>query len=175
MYPITSNDFLSAMFELRPVRVALIIWSTGWGSLLLVAWREDDIYEGLLRDPGHMIGDFFMLPIAGLLITQFYRGVVEARLVVMNQKITHVALLCSSFTTIGVTFYSVWISQNYQGVWSLPHTVFIWFFSYVLITFLIKGAIQLSRNSSPRMCATYTGVMLAMGIHLSLKPAIFGI
>ncbi len=174
MYPITRNDFLRPMFALRPVWVALIVLSTGWGSLLLISWREGDIYEGLLRDPGHMIGDFVMLPLAALLITQFYQSVADPHPLAVSHRITHIALLGSASTTVGVTFYSISISQNYQGVWSVPHTAFIWFFAYVLATFLIKGALQLSRDSTSRWYAMYGGVVLAVAVHLVLKPAVLG-
>ncbi len=74
------GDFLRPLFALHSLGVALVIWATEWGSLLLIAWGANTSAAGFLRHPGYMIGDFFVLPLAGLLVARFYRSAPAAYL-----------------------------------------------------------------------------------------------
>ena len=139
----TRDDFLSPLLTLHPLGVALVIWGTGWGSLLLIAWGTDMGAADFLRHPGYMVGDFFVLPLAGLLIAHFYRSASGALPAGVGGRVTVLAVSIATLSTVAATLFSVFISEHYHGAWSVPHTIFIWFIAYVLAGFFIRGGLRL--------------------------------
>ena len=139
----TRDDFLSPLLTLHPLGVALVIWGTGWGSLLLIAWGTDMGAADFLWHPGYMIGDFFVLPLAGPLIAHFYRSASGALPAGVGGRVTVLAVSIATLSTVAATLFSVFTSEHYHGAWSVPHTIFIWFIAYVLAGFFIRGGLRL--------------------------------
>jgi len=165
---VTKNDFLNRLFASRPLFAALLIWATGWGTLLLLAWRADSLFE-FFRNPKFMISDFLLLPACGFLVARFYRSVEEPVLLAASAKVTRISLALATISAVLATMYSIFISNNYGGVWSVPHTLFIWFIAYMLIGFFVRSALQLRVHSTRTSWLYPIGVALAMIGH-----AIFG-
>jgi len=72
----TQNDFFNSLFLLNPFFVAFLTWFWGFGSLVIYAIRTESVSTLLLKHPGIMIGDFFLIPFSMFLITYFYQRVV---------------------------------------------------------------------------------------------------
>lgn len=137
----TQNDFLHPLLILSPFIVYLIILSCGFGSLVLVAIRTKSIRNALIKNPAFMVGDVFLLPAAGGLITFFYQQIVHPIPVTTNPTWTTVTLIVSLFITLffGVKFKFL----NKRIMWWLPHGILHWFFMYLFLTFVTKGLFQL--------------------------------
>jgi len=170
----TYRDSLLALFTLRPIVVAGVILVTGWGSLLLIAWGTDSITEVFLKNPGFMIGDFLLLPFAGFLIARFYRQSAKFRIPLISKRWTYVAVLLATFVTIIGTLYSTLISGSYHGLWSVPHTLFIWVMTYMVASFLLNGFASLRSRSKPSLWISYLGVLGAIAAHVTIKLSVGG-
>ena len=166
------NDFLRPLRLLHPVVVAGLVWATGWGTLLLIAWRTDTITAEFLRSPGHMIGDLVLLPAGGFLIASFYRRTAEPPPSVGSGRITYAAVALASLVTVTTTVYSIGVSGNYQGLWSVPHTVFIWMIAYVLISYFFRGLGRLLSRPARSLWLNYLGVTAVVSTHIALKLAL---
>lgn len=164
---VTKNDILSRLVASRPIIVALLVWATGWGTLLLLAWRTDGLVE-FFRNPKFMVSDFFLLPACGFLVARFYRSVEKPVPLATSPKVTLIALALATTSAILATAYSIFVSHNY-GAWSVPHTLFIWFIAYMLIGFFVRSVLQLRAQSTRSRWAYPIAVALAMIGH-----AIFG-
>jgi len=169
----TQNDFLNPLFSLPPIVVALIIWFTGWGSLVLIAWRTNSVSTALLKHPGFMIGDFLLLPLAGFLITYFYQSVSNPVTSLASMKFTYFAIIFAVLCTMLATLGSIFITKNYHGIWSVPHTIFIWFMVYILASFIPRGFFQLIHVPSTKLWIVGLLVLFFAISHLAL-PLIFG-
>ena len=165
----THNDFLKGLFATHPLLVAGVVLVTGWGSLLLIAWQSDAITNVLIKSPGFMIGDLILLPFAGLLITKFYQQIIDPTASVTSKRVPYAALILATLATIGATVYSMLVSGNYHGLWSVPHTIFIWFMAYIMIVFLFKGLVYLSSHPARYLWFNYLGVIAAVSVHIMLK------
>ena len=151
--------------------VALVIWASGWGSLLLIAWRTEAVTSVLLRSPGYMIGDFLMLPLAGFLIARYYRTHGSPHLLENAARATLLAISIATLATITLTLFSLLISQHYHGVWSVPHTLFIWLIACILTGFFLRSTPRLWSNRTWSSYFPYVSVVLALVVHISLKLA----
>jgi len=164
----TQNDFLNPVFTLNPVLVAMLAWFWGFGSLVLVAVRTNAVSSALLRHPGFMIGDFFLIPLACLLMTYFYQTVDHPIPLVTSPKWNYVAVLALVLASISA------IRFDLVSLWWIPHLAFYWFMAYALITFLGKGLLQLvlaGEKSFPWLI--WFGVLMAISIH-EVLGVIFG-
>lgn len=170
----TQNDFLNPVLSLTPSLVAVIIWFAGWGSLFLIAWRTDSITSVLLKHPGFMVGDFVLLPLAGFLVAYFYQSADSVLDLMRSKKWDYFSIIFATLFTIVATSYSIFISKHYQGIWSIPHTIFIWFIIYILANFLSKGSYQLLYKPNRYLWMIYIGVLIAISFHIIIKLSIFG-
>ena len=164
----TKNDFFNPLLASNPLLAAFVVWFTGWGTLLLLAWRTDNLFE-FFRNPKFMISDFLLLPACGFLVTRFYHSVEKPAVSAASAKVGYVSLALATVVTVLATTYSIFVSNNFGGVWSVPHTLFIWFIAYMLIGFFVRGALQLRVHPTLSSWLYQTGVALAMIGH-----AIFG-
>lgn len=174
MPPITQNDFLDPLFSLNPFLVALIIWITGFGSLLLIAWRTNSITTILLKNLGFMIGDFIMLPLAGFLITLFYQQINSPVDFIISNNLTYPILVVALIITVlsGYATLFVWKTLPLD-ISVIPHGIFYFFMTYILLNFFIKGLLQLFSSPTPFLWMLYIGVLFSIGMHL-LVPMIYG-
>lgn len=168
MTSIVQNDVIRIFFSFNPILMGLLVWVWGWGSLLLVATRTHSI-STLLKHPGFIIGDFFMLPISAALMNVFYNSVRNP-----------VPMATSSWWTIGMgllslilAIISAYRSGNYT-IWWWPHSVFYWFMSYMILVFIGKGAVQLVLGQADRdLWFLWVAALIPITVHLIL-PLIFG-
>lgn len=131
------GDFLKPLFDLSPFLVAFLIWLWGFGSLVFYGIKTKAIRSVILKTPGIIIGDFFIIPTLGFLITYFYQAI-ENPLVVTSSS-------CWSAVTCLIAIILATISAirfDLVNRWFFPHTVFYWFMAYILLTFLTKGLYQ---------------------------------
>ena len=122
-----------------------------------------------LRHPGYMIGDFFVLPLAGFLVARFSRSAPAAYPASVGARVTVLAVGIATLSTVAATLFSVSISENYHDAWSVPHTLFIWFIAYVLTGFFIRGGLQFLSAKTRKLYLAYAGVLLALASHGVLK------
>lgn len=163
----TQNDFLHPLLILPPFIVYLIILVWGFGSLLLVAIKTKTLRTHLVRNPGFMIGDFFLLPAAAALITFFYQSVTSPLPVTTSLTWTQATAILSLIITIslGVKFKK----YNKYLIWVWPHGVFHLLFTYLFITFISKGFWQLVfGENSPLLWMIWITAVFAVAIHLIL-------
>jgi len=134
----TQNDFLYFLFSLPPLVVAIITWIWGFGSLVFYGLKTKAVRSVVLKSPGMMIGDFFILPTITFLITYFYQTIKNPLPLTTSFWWTMIMGLVSLFfaAILAVKF-------NPKNLWFLPHSLFIWFMTYLLFTFLSKGFYQL--------------------------------
>lgn len=134
----TQGDFLKPLFGLSPFLVALFIWLWGFGSLVIYGWRTKAIKNTVLRTPGIIIGDFFIIPALGFFIACFYQTIENPLVVTSSPCWSGVTcLIAMILTAISAIRFSL------VNRWFFPHIVFYWFMAYILLTFLTKGLYQM--------------------------------
>jgi len=153
------NDILWFFFKLHPLVVALTVWFLGFGSLLLVAIKTKSLKENIIKSPGVIIGDFFLLPFAGFLISQSYQNVVSSTMLVSSSNWNFLLIISVTLALIST------IRFNHKSIWWLPHNVFYFLMSYIVLVFVLKGLVQLGRGENNNFLATYTLVLVAVSIH----------
>jgi len=171
MSRMTENDFLNPLFSLGPFIVAMVILFWGFGTLVLVAIKTKTVFSVLLANPA-FIGDFLLLPVAGFLITYFYRSVTSSIDIIILPVWSYGIL------TIAVILTVVSVTRNELfSIWWLPHQTFYCFFAYLSISFLIKGLLQLiiGAGSKP-LWLIWTGVLILVtssGVLGLIFPKVF--
>lgn len=134
----TQGDFLKPFFDLSPLLVTLIIWFWGFGSLVFYGIKTKAVRSVVLRTPGIIIGDFFIIPTLGFLVTYFYQTI-ENPLAATSSPYWSIA------TCLIAIILAVISAIRFKLInrWFSPHIVFYWFMTYILLTFLTKGFYQL--------------------------------
>ncbi len=134
----TQGDFLKSLFDLSPFLVAFLIWIWGFGSLVIYGIKTKAVKSVVLKTPGIIVGDFFVIPTLGFLITYFYQTIGNSLPVTASpywSMITClIALLLAAISAIRFDLVNRWF---------FPHIIFYWFMSYILLTFLTKGLYRL--------------------------------
>ncbi len=163
MPSMTQNDFLNFLFSLHPILVGLIIWAISWGSLLPIEFETNSSI--LFRNP---IGYFVLLPLTGILITYFYQSFGTAVKQITSTKFTYSMLALSALITGAITLYSI-LTNHYNGIWSIPHTLGISFTVYIITSFIFKGFLQLFHSSfQTRFLIIYIVTLVIVLIHILL-------
>jgi len=134
----TQGDFLKLLFNQFPFLVALFIWLWGFGSLVIYGIKTKAIKSVVLRTPGIIIGDFFIIPALGFLITYFYQTI-ENPLVATLSPYWSMATCLIAMILAAMSA----IRFNLVNRWFFPHIIFYWFMAYILLTFLSKGLYQM--------------------------------
>ena len=165
----TSDILLWPFTALHLIAAAGALLVAGWGSLLLIAWRTGTVTTTFLTSPGFMIGDLVLLPAAGLLIARHYRWAARSSVSEASRVLQGTALGLATVGTASATIYSTLISRNYEGAWSVPHTLFIWFLAYVLIGYFLAGPKHLSSGGPLPIRLDYLGVAAAVTGHIAIK------
>ena len=169
MAKIMANDFLKPVLSLNPVAVALLIWFWGFGSLVLIAIRTNSLASVLLKHPGFMVGDFFLLPLTGLLIAYFYQHS-GATATSVTSKLWTIggATLATILTLISI------LRNDLINIWFIPHGAFYWFMAYICITFFPRGLLHLVVTGADKwLWFVWSAALLTVSSHLVL-PLIFG-
>ncbi len=163
----TQNDFLYPLFTLSPYIVAIIVLVWGFGSLLIVAIKTKTVMTRFFINPKFMLGDLFLLPLAGGLITFFYQEVSIPLSITTSPLWNIVTLAISLFISLGVGAKLRLLSLKY--ILGLPHGLFHVFFTYLFLAFMSKGLWQLLfGQSSPLLWATWLIVMILVVSHLGI-------
>ena len=169
-----AGDPLGWLISLHPIVVAFTFIALGWGSILLIAWRLDVITSEFLTNPAFMVGDLVLLPLCGTLIAAFYRS---ASLEMPSEWGTRIAIgsaVIAGIAAGATALFSIFLSETYQGWWSAPHTLFIWFFAYVFISFLPRSISDMVFYLSSRKTYHVMAVILLPVAHMTLKANLGG-
>lgn len=169
-----SGDPLGPLISLHPILVALTFIGFGWGTLLLIAWRLEVIESDFLSNPAFMVGDLALLPLCGALIAAYYRS---ASLEMPTEWGTRIAVGSGTIAGIaaGATAaFSIFATETYAGAWSIPHTLFIWFFAYAFISFLARALSDMIFYLSARKMYHVAAVIVLPATHLTLKATLGG-
>jgi len=168
----TQNDFLGPLFNLPPFVVAAVTFFWGFGSLVLYGFKTKSVKSVVLKSPGMMIGDFFIIPGITFLVTYFYQTVKNPLPATASSWWPLATALIALLMAIvsGIRFKLV-------NRWILPHGLFYWFMVYILLTFFSKGLYQLVFGEGTKALWFVWGLVL-VGIltHLALgviKPKKF--
>lgn len=160
----TQGDFLDFLFKLHPVVVALIVWIWGFGSLIIYGWKTKAIKTVILKSPGIMVGDFFLIPIITFLTVYFYQTV--------KNPLPAVTTPCWSLTSCLVGIILAAISAvrfRLINRWFFLHIIFYWLMAYIFLTFLTKGFYQLMfGGGTSTLWAIWIFVLVGILIHLVL-------
>lgn len=107
----------------------------GVGSLFLVAVKTNSVKTVFLKTPSILIGDFFILPaIAGII------GNSAENLDNIFTSISTLLILLISFC---LTIISTLRNRLIHTSW-IPHLMFYWFMTFIILLFLSKFALNLS-------------------------------
>ena len=169
-----TGDPLAWLISLHPVFVALIFIVLGWGTLLLIAWRLDVVESDFLRRPVFIAGDMVLLPLCGALIAAYYRS---ASLELPSEWGFRIAVgsgVLAAVAAGATAAFSILASETYHGLWSAPHTIFIWFFAYTFISFLPRALSDMTFYLSRRKIFHVMSVILMPVAHLTLKANLGG-
>lgn len=173
MPAITQNDFLNPLLSLHPAIAALIVWVTGYGSLLLLAAKTRSL-KSFLKQPGFMVGDSLMMPAAALFITLFYQQVNQPLTLLVSINWTYVtasvALIVTAFSTYRTLY--IWKTAP-KDIFLAPHVIYYFFMAYALINFFGKGFLQLLATPTVPLLLAYLGATVAAFIHF-VVPMIYG-
>ena len=168
------GDPLGRLISLHPIIVALIFIVLGWGTLLLIAWRLDVVESDFLWRPVFIVGDLALLPLCGALIAAYYRS---ASLEMPSEWGVRIAVgsgVLAGVAAGATVAFSILASETYAGVWSVPHTIFIWFFAYTFISFLLRAFSDMTFYLSRRKIFHVMAVILMPMAHMTLKANLGG-
>lgn len=157
------NDPIDFLFNLQPIMLAIIVWFWGLGSLLVVAYKTKSVTSVFLKNPGIIIGDGILLPLATFLIVASYQEI--------DNSVSATGSVYWNVITFIISLTLTLLSRkrfNLTNNWWLPHGLFYLFMSYVVITFLSKTIWQLLNQPDNRLSFSFLIVLLAVIIHQAL-------
>ena len=169
-----TGDPLARLMSLHPLIVGLMFLVLGWGSLLLIAWRLEVITSVFLRSPAFMVGDLVLLPLATVLMASFYRS---ASIEIPRESgvgITIASALIAAISAGATAAFSIFLSETYHGIWSVPHTLFIGLFAYVFVSFLPRAFYEIAFGFKTRKTYLIAPVALLPMAHIILKSYLGG-
>ncbi len=169
-----AGDPLLRLMSLHPLIVGLTFLVLGWGSLLLIAWRLEVITSVFLRNPAFMVGDLILLPLATTLIASFYRS---ASIEIPRESGVGIAVasaLIAAVSAGATAAFSIFLSETYHGIWSVPHTLFIGLFAYVFVSFLPHAFYEIAFGFKTRKSYLLTPIVLLPIAHIMLKSFLGG-
>ena len=169
-----TGDPLARFMSLHPLIVGLMFLVLGWGSLLLIAWRLEVITSVFLRSPAFMVGDLVLLPLATALMASFYRS---ASIEIPRESgvgITIASALIAAISAGATAAFSIFLSETYHGIWSVPHTLFIGLFAYVFVSFLPRAFYEIAFGFKTRKTYLLVPVVLLPMAHIALKSYVGG-
>ena len=169
-----TGDPLARLMSLHPLIVGLTFLVLGWGSLLLIAWCLEVIASVFLRNPAFMVGDLILLPLATTLMSSFYRS---ASIEIPRESGVGIAIASAFIATIsaGATAaFSIFLTETYHGLWSVPHTLFIGLFAYVFVSFLPRAFYEIAFGFKARKTYLLAPILLLPIAHIMLKSFLGG-
>ena len=169
-----TGDPLGWLISLHPILVALIFIALGWGTLLLIAWQLDVVESDFLRRPVFIVGDMVLLPLCGALIAAYYRSASLEMPSEWGMRIAVGSGVLSGVAAGATAAFSILASGTYHGLWSVPHTIFIWFFAYTFISFLPRAFSDMIFYLSTRKVYHVMAVVLLPVAHMTLKVSLGG-
>ena len=164
-----TGDPLGWLISLHPILVAISFVALGWGSILLIAWRLEIITSEFLRNPAFMVGDLVLLPLCGALIAAFYRSASLEMPSEWGARIAVGSAAIASISAGATAAFSIFVTETYHGWWSAPHTLFIWLFAYVFVSFLPRAFTDITFYLSTRKIYHVVAVILLPVAHISIK------
>lgn len=168
------GDPLGRLISLNPIFVALTFIGLGWGTLLLIAWRLEVIESQFLSSPAFMVGDLALLPLCGALMAVYYRSASLEMPSEWGLRISIGSAVIAGVAAGATAAFSILASETYAGVWSIPHTLFIWFFGYTFISFLLRAFSDMVFYLSARKVYHVTAVTLLPVAHVTIKASLGG-
>lgn len=172
--PLLRGDPLGWFMTLHPIFVGAVYLVFGWGSLLLIAWRLDVVRDSFLSNPAFMVGDLALLPLCGALMSAFYRGSVPGMRLDLGRWIVVVSALIATISAGATAIFSIFLTDTYHGIWSVPHTLFIWFFAYTFVSFLPRAFILTAFGLSSFGILRIILIIFLPIAHVVLKSSIGG-
>ncbi len=169
-----AGDPLARIMGAHPLFVGTVFLVLGWGSLLLIAWRLEIITSDFLRNPAFMVGDLVLLPLAGALMAAFYRSASFQMPVQPGRVIALGSAILAAISAGATAAFSIFVSETYHGLWSVPHTLFIWLFAYTFISFLPRAFLDFRLKFKARQVCRLVAVALLPTAHLMLKSFLGG-
>ena len=157
------NDPVGLLLILHPIMLAAIVWFWGLGSLLLVAAKTKSVKSVFLKNPGIIIGDGFLLPLAAFFIVLSYQKI--------DTPIPPANSVFWSAVTFMVSLIITLLSRkrfNLTSIWWLPHGLFYLFMSYIVITFITKTTWQFMNQNDTKLWPYFLIVLFAVLIHQTL-------
>lgn len=132
------NNYLIYFYSLNPYLAAFFIFLFGFGTLLLVGIKTKTVKTILFKNPAILIGDVLLLPLSGFLTTTIVQK--TDSLSVFNQS------PIVSFTIAGIAILlTLFSALRFQllHLWWIPHGVFYWFMSYLILDFVVMEIVVL--------------------------------
>lgn len=136
---------------------------------MLIAWHLDLVTNDFLRNPAFMVGDLVLLPLCGALIAGFYRSASLDLPDEWGHRIAVGSAAIASIAAVATAVFSVSVTETYQGLWSVPHTLFIWFFAYVFVSFLPRAFSDITFYVKARKIYHLMAIVTLPVAHISLK------
>lgn len=174
MGPLLRGDPLRCVMTRHPLFIGAVFLVFGWGSLLLLAWQLDIITTSFLRNPAFMVGDLLLLPLCGVLMAAFYRASKRGMRLDLGRWIVVVSALIATISAGVTASISIFLTESYHGVWSVPHTLFIWFFAYTFVSFLPRAFILVAFGLSGQGLGRILFIILLPWAHIVLKSLMGG-
>ena len=168
------GDPLRCLMNRHPLFVGAVFLVFGWGSLLLLAWRLEVITSSFLRNPAFMVGDLVLLPLCGAMMAAFYRASIRGMRLDLGRWIVVGSGLIATIAAGATAAFSILLTDTYHGIWSVPHTLFIWFFAYTFVSFLPRAFILVSFGLSRQGLGRILFNILLPLAHIVLKSIMGG-
>ena len=70
--------------------------------------------------------------------------------------------------------FSIFLSETYHGIWSVPHTLFIGLFAYVFVSFLPRAFYEIAFGFKTKKSYLLAPIMLLPMAHIMLKSFLGG-
>ena len=169
-----AGDPLARLMSLHPLIVGLMFLVLGWGSLLLIAWRLEVITSVFLRSPAFMVGDLILLPVTTALIASFYRSATIEMPRESGVGTTIASALIAAVSAGATAAFSIFFSETYHGIWSVPHTLFIGLFAYVFVSFLPRAFYEIAFGFKTKKSYLLAPIILLPMVHIMLKSFLGG-
>lgn len=135
-------EILNTFYTFNPYVSALLIFLFGFGSLLLVGVKTHTVKTVIFTNPAILIGDIFLLPFIGFIITSFTQKT-PTTFYSNQEPLLHFTV---AVVALLLTIVAAW-KFKLINPWWLPHGIFYWFMSYIILNFFLTQGILFVTNT----------------------------
>ena len=110
-----------------------------------------------------------LLPLCGALIAAYYRSASLDMPSEWGSRIAVGSSIIAGIATGATALFSIFVTETYQGWWSVPHTLFIWLFAYAFVSFIPRAFTDITFYLGTRKIYHLMAVIALPAGHIATK------